>query len=108
MAIETEAGRKLRIAAAFAVGLGVTLTSRARSAPVAAAVRRMTAFDPAFQAALVTDALIPHFTESVELLPFAVTVKVPEPLGPVSQISEIVSGPAAAAVGVGVGQGARW
>jgi hypothetical protein len=58
----------------------------------------MTAIEPAIQAALVTVALFPHFTDTVELLPFAVTVNVPEPAGPVSQVSMIVSGPA----GVGV------
>jgi hypothetical protein len=66
----------------------------------------MTAVAPAFQAVLLTVALLPHATDTVELLPFAVTVNVPEPLGPVSQISEIVSGPAAATgTGVGVGDG---
>jgi hypothetical protein len=33
-------------------------------------------------------------------LPFAVTVNVPDPVGPVSQVSAIVSGPAGAGVGV--------
>src|SRR5260370_27280936 len=54
----------------------------------------MTAVEPAIQAAFETVALFPHFTVTVELLPLAVTVNVPDPAGPVSQISTIVSGPA--------------
>src|SRR5712691_9669179 len=54
----------------------------------------MTAVEPAIQAAFVTVALFPHFTVTVELLPLAVTVNVPDPAGPVSQIRTIVSGPA--------------
>jgi hypothetical protein len=66
----------------------------------------MTAVAPALQAVLLAVALLPHLTDTVELLPFAVTANVPDPLGPVSQISEIVSGPAAGTgVGVGVGDG---
>jgi hypothetical protein len=54
----------------------------------------MTAVEPAIQAAFETVALFPHFTITVELLPLAVTVNVPDPAGPVSQIRTIVSGPA--------------
>ncbi len=42
----------------------------------------------------MTVALFPHFTVTVDLTPLAVTVNVPDPAGPVSQISTIVSGPA--------------
>jgi hypothetical protein len=44
-------------------------------------------------------------TDAVELLVFAVTVNVPEPPGPVSQVSLIVSGPAATGVGAVVALG---
>jgi hypothetical protein len=54
----------------------------------------MTAVDPASQAVFETVALLSHITVTVELLPSAVTVNVPEPLGPVSQVNAIVSGPA--------------
>jgi hypothetical protein len=46
---------------------------------------------------LLTVARLSHLTVTVENLPSAVTVNVPEPLGPVSQVRAIVSGPAAAA-----------
>jgi hypothetical protein len=57
----------------------------------------MTAARPAFQAAFVTVALFPHLTVTIDWARFvAVTVKVPDPAGPVSQMRTIVSGPAAA------------
>jgi hypothetical protein len=65
------------------------------SAPLGAAVWWITAVEPAFQAAFDTVALFPHFTDTVALLLFAVTVKVPDPDGPVSHTRTIVSGPAA-------------
>jgi hypothetical protein len=58
----------------------------------------MTAVEPAFQAAFETVALLPHFTVTVDFAPLAVTVKVPDPAGPVSQMSTIVNGPAAPVV----------
>src|SRR5260370_39890898 len=60
----------------------------------------MVAGDPAFQNAFVTVALLSHATVTIMNLAFAVTVNVPDPVGPVSQVSAIVSGPAGAGVGV--------
>jgi hypothetical protein len=57
----------------------------------------MTAVEPASQAVFETVARLSHITVTVELLPSAVTVNVPEPLGPVSQVNAIVSGPAGVA-----------
>ena len=105
VAAETvDAGRKSRSTTDCAVAFKVIVTSRAVSAPLGTTVWWMTADEPAFQAALVTVELLPHATDTVELLPFAVTVNVPEPPGPVSQMSDIVSSPAAG-IGVGVGFG---
>jgi hypothetical protein len=57
----------------------------------------MTAIEPAVQAGFDTVALRSQGTVTVVNLPFAVTMKVPEPAGPVSQVSMMVTGPAAAA-----------
>src|SRR5260370_16647535 len=53
-----------------------------------------------FQDAVVAVALPSHATVKIMNLAFAVTVNVPDPVGPVSQVSAIVSGPAGAGVGV--------
>src|ERR1700694_1255053 len=103
VAAETvDAGRKSRSTTDCAVAFKVIVTSRAVSAPLGTTVWWMTADEPAFQAALVTVELLPHATDTVELLPFAVTVNVPEPPGPGSQMSDIVSSPAGG-MGGGVG-----
>jgi hypothetical protein len=57
----------------------------------------MTATEPAVHAGFVMVALLSQGTVTVENRPSAVTLKVPEPVGPVSQVSMIVTGPAAAA-----------
>src|SRR4030088_1544855 len=69
-----DAGRKSRMLTDCAVAFSTIETSRACGAPLGTAVCLMTAVEPAFQALFVTVALLPHGTDTVELLPFAVTL----------------------------------